>query len=107
MLFSPEAHEALADEPWNAERARRAITSIVADAERAFDDGWPLHPQDEEDETEAGARFRTVHIGGAGGVAALHRLARRGLVAFQRGYVPHLGRSIQAQPQISDQDTQR
>src|SRR5204863_8071018 len=60
MLFSPEAHEALADESWSAERALAAIVSIVADAERAFDDGWPLHPQDQEDENEAGARFRTV-----------------------------------------------
>ena len=58
MLFSPEAHEALADEPWSAERARRAITSIVADAERAFDDGWPLHPQDEENENDADAPRR-------------------------------------------------
>jgi hypothetical protein len=32
MLFTPEAHEALADEPWSAERARTAIASIVADA---------------------------------------------------------------------------
>ena len=41
MLFTPEAHEALADEPWSAERVRTAIASIVADAESAFDDGWP------------------------------------------------------------------
>jgi hypothetical protein len=46
MLFSPEAHEPLTGEPWSAERARTAITSIVADAESAFDDGWPMHPQD-------------------------------------------------------------
>jgi hypothetical protein len=55
MLFTPEAHEALADEPWSAERARTAIASIVADAESAFDDGWPMHPQDffEEDNDES------------------------------------------------------
>jgi len=46
MLFSPEAHEALTDETWSAERARTAIASTVADAESAFDDGWPMHPQD-------------------------------------------------------------
>src|SRR6266516_3682541 len=46
MLFSPEAHEALAGEPWSAERVRTAIASIVADVESAFDDGWPMHPQD-------------------------------------------------------------
>ena len=50
MLFTPEAHEALADEPWSAERVRTAIASVVADAESAFGDGWPLHPEDEEDD---------------------------------------------------------
>jgi hypothetical protein len=40
VLFTPEAHEALADEPWSAERAGGAIASIVADAESAFDEGW-------------------------------------------------------------------
>jgi hypothetical protein len=49
MLLSPEAHQALVDEPWSADRARTAIASIVADAESAFDDGWPLHPVDQED----------------------------------------------------------
>ena len=43
MLYSPEAHEQLVDEAWNAERARAAITAIVADTERAFDDGWSTH----------------------------------------------------------------
>src|SRR5437667_268324 len=66
MLFQPEAHVAPADEPWSAERARTAIASIVADAESAFDDGWPTHPQDAEDEYEARARFRGVYLGGAG-----------------------------------------
>ena len=46
MLFTPAAHEALTDEPWSAERARTAIAAIVADAESAFDDGWPMHPRD-------------------------------------------------------------
>ena len=44
MLFPPEAHEALADEPWSAERPRAAVAAIVADAETAFVDGWPPHP---------------------------------------------------------------
>ena len=52
MLFTPEAHEALADEPWCAERVRGAISSIVADTEDAFDDGWPTYPQDADDERE-------------------------------------------------------
>src|SRR5512133_1601035 len=104
MLFSPEAHEAIADEPWSADRARTAIGSIVADAESAFDDGWPLHPQDKEDD---GTRFRTVYLGGAGVVAALHRLARRGFVELRRDYVPYLERSLEAQPDFPDEDPER
>ena len=57
MLFQPEAHEALADEPWSAERVRTAIASIVADAESAFDDGWPTHPQDFVEDDEVASPF--------------------------------------------------
>ena len=104
MLFSPEAHEELADEPWSADRARAAIASIVADAESAFDDGWPLHPQDKEAEDDAGTRFRTVYLGGAGVVAALNRLAQRGFVELRRDYVPYLEHSLEAQPDFPDHD---
>ena len=84
MLFTPEAHEVLADEPWNAERARAAIVSIVADTESAFDDGWSTHPQDVVEDDDASTRFRTVYCGGAGVVDGLHRLARRGFVSRLR-----------------------
>jgi hypothetical protein len=108
MLFTPEAHEALADEPWSPERARTAIASIVADAESAFDDGWPMHPQDfflEDDDSST--RLRTVYDGGAGVVDALYRLARRGFVELQRDYVPYLERSLEAEPGFPDQDAER
>jgi Lanthionine synthetase C-like protein len=101
MLFTPEAHEPLADEPWSAERARAAIASIVADAEQAFDDGWPMHPLDEDDEL-SGLRLRTVYLGGAGVVDALHRLARRGFTDPQRDYVPYVERSLEAEPDFPD-----
>jgi hypothetical protein len=107
MLFSPESHEAVADEPWSAERARTAIAAIVADAESAFDDGWPLHPRDKEDEDDPSARFRTVYLGGAGVVDALHRLARRGFVELRRDYVPYLERSLEAQPDFPGEDSER
>jgi len=104
MLFTPEAHEALVDEPWSAERSRAAIAAIVADAESAFDDGWPTHPQDVDDEDDAQRRFRTVYLGGAGVVAALHRLERRGFVEVRRDYVPYLERSLEAQPDFPEKD---
>jgi hypothetical protein len=107
MLFSPEAHEPLADEPWSAEKARAAIASIVADAESAFDDGWPTHPEDAETEDDATTRFRTVYLGGAGVVDALRRLAGRGFVQLRRDYVPYLERSLEAAPDFPDEDPER
>jgi hypothetical protein len=106
MLFQPEAHEVLTDEPWSAERIRTAIASIVADAESAFDDGWATHPQDEANDVSA-ARRRSVYLGGAGMVDALHRLARRGFVELRRDYVPYLERSLEAPPDFPDEDAER
>jgi len=107
MLYSPDAHEALADEPWSADRARAAIASIVADAEDAFDDGWPLHPEDAEPDDDLSTRFRTVYLGGAGVVDALHRLARRGFVELRRDYAPYLEASLEAPPDFPDENPQR
>jgi hypothetical protein len=102
MLFTPEAHEALVEEAWSAEKARRAIASIVADAESAFDDGWPAHPQDLYEGDDPATRFRNVYDGGAGVVDALHRLARRGFVELRRDYVPYLERSMEAPSDFPD-----
>lgn len=102
MLFSPEAHEQLDDDPWHDTTARAAIASIIADAELAFDDGWPMHPDDFEDGDTDAARFRTIYLGGAGIVAALHRLAERGFVEPQRDYVPYLEQSLDAAPDFPD-----
>jgi hypothetical protein len=107
VLFTPEAHEALTDARWSAETARTAIASIVADAESAFDDGWPAHPQDLLATEDPATRFRTVYDGGAGAVEALHRLARRGFVELRRDYVPYLERSLEAGPDFPDADAER
>ena len=107
MLFSPEAHEALADEAWSAERARRAIASIVADTESAFDDGWPMHPLDFVEGEDTSTRLRTVYDGGAGVVDALSRLARRGFVELRRDYVPYLERSADAPSDFPGEDAGR
>jgi len=106
VLFTPEAHESLADETWSAERVRTAIASIVADAESAFDDGWPTHSQDVDEHDDASRQFRTVYLGGAGVVDALHRLARRGFVELRRDYVPYLERSLEARPDFPDEDAE-
>jgi lantibiotic modifying enzyme len=85
-LFSPESHEPLLDEPWSPARIESAIREIVAEAEAAFDDGWPAHPLDEDEPR----RYRTVYLGGAGVIRALDELQRRGLVELTRDYVPYL-----------------
>jgi hypothetical protein len=106
VLFTPEAHETLADEPWSAEKVWTAIASIVADAEDAFDDGWPTHAQDAV-EDDASAQFRAVYFGSAGVVDALHRLARRGFVELRRDYVPYLEHSLEAEPDFPDEESER
>ena len=88
MLFTPDAHEELAGKPWSAERVRTAVAAVVADTERAFDDGWPAHPQDLLEHEDPARRLRTVYVGGAGVVDALRRLAERGFAGLRRDYVP-------------------
>jgi Lanthionine synthetase C-like protein len=107
VLFTPESHEPLVDEPWSADRARRAIHAIVADTEDAFDDGWLPHARDLLEGEAPGVRKRTLYEGGAGVVDALRRLASRGFTELRRSYVPYLERSIDAAPDYPDEDPQR
>src|SRR5215218_11464999 len=107
MLCSPEAHEPLAAEPWSEARARSAVAAITAEVEEAFDDGWSTHPQDVVEPADATRRFRTVYLGGAGVVDALHRLARRGFAELRRDYAIYLERSLAALPDFPDEDSER
>jgi hypothetical protein len=107
VLFSPEAHEPLAGEPWDEPRAREAIRTIVAETEDAFADGWATHPLDVLEPREALTRFRTIYLGGAGVVDALHRLERRDFVELRRNYVPYLEQSLAAPPDFPEEDSQR
>jgi hypothetical protein len=101
MLFEPEAHEALTEDRWEPGRVHAAIGEIATDAEEAFDDGWPNHPEDDDQERP----FHTVYLGGAGVVQALDSLRRRGLVELRRDYVPYLEQSYE--PDFSDADQER
>ncbi len=107
MLFSPEAHEALAGRTWSAEHARAAIASIVADSENAFDDGWTTHSLDVLEPADETTRFRTMYLGGAGVVSALHRLATGGFADLRRDYLPYLHDSLEAAPDFPDADAER
>jgi hypothetical protein len=88
VLWDPAAHEPPVEESWNEDRLRAAIHAIAADAEEAFDDGWPPHPHD----VEAGdpERWAGTYLGSAGIVDALRRLCERGVVELRRDYLPHL-----------------
>jgi hypothetical protein len=103
VLFDPESHEQLLDEPWRPAAIEAAIREIVAETEAAFDDGWPTHADDEEE--EASRRLRTIYAGGSGVISALGELQRRGLVELQHDYVPYLEQEYV--PDYPDDDHQR
>jgi hypothetical protein len=105
MLFTPEAHERPTDDRWEPDRVQAAIREIVEDAEGAFDDGWPTHPQDIDHDDEAERRFRTVYMGGAGVVQALDSLQRRGIVELRGDYLPYLEQ--RCEPDFPDADHER
>ena len=88
MLFDPAAHEPLIEDSWDEDRVRAAIRAIAADAEDAFDDGWPPHPDDAQPDDPG--PWAGLYFGGAGVVDALRRLAERGLAELRRDYVPYL-----------------
>jgi Lanthionine synthetase C-like protein len=105
MLFDPAVHERLIEDTWDPGRVCAAIREIVEEAEGSFDDGWPSHPQDIDEEGDEERRFRTVYLGGAGVVQALDSLQRRGLVELRRNYVSYLERSYE--PDFPDADHER
>lgn len=105
MLFEPDSHERLTEDGWDPDRVQAAIREIVDDAEAAFDDGWPTHPEDIDDESDLARRFRTVYLGGAGVVQALDSLQRRGLCELRGDYVPYLEQPYE--PDFPDDDHER
>ena len=77
MLYGPELHEPLTNASWDAERARKAIRAIVADADRAYDaEGfWAAQ---EWDAYEARLPLKNLFVGAGGLAWALDRLRRDG-----------------------------
>jgi hypothetical protein len=88
MLWDPAAHEPLVQDAWDEVRTRAAIRAIVADAEDAYDDGWPPHP-DDAGPGDPGP-WGGLYLGGPGVVDALRRLAKRGFVQLRRDYLPYV-----------------
>jgi lantibiotic modifying enzyme len=105
MLFDPDVHERLVEDVWDPDRVRAAIREIAEDAEGSFDDGWPTHPRDIDEEADETRRFRTVYLGGAGVIRSLDSLQTRGLVELHREYVSYLERSYE--PDFPNYDHER
>ena len=78
MLFEPGRHEALTTETWNSDRVALYTESIIADIVERFDpeSAWPRHPLDNEDGDSGWDK--SLYLGAAGILWALHYLAREG-----------------------------
>jgi hypothetical protein len=98
MLWRAEEHEAVTEEPWNADRAQAAVAAIVADAETAQRDGvWAGHPLDDmaPDEHEC-----SLYGGSAGVIWALWAL---GASAAAADALPGVLARYRAEPDFGEQ----
>jgi lantibiotic modifying enzyme len=77
VLYRPEAFDPLTDRPWDEDWVRDSITSIVADADSAFDP-VALWPAEEWDSWQNQTPLKSLYVGAAGVVWALGALRRRG-----------------------------
>jgi hypothetical protein len=85
MLFTPDNHEPLTDEPWDEDRVRARIRDLVADAEATFDAEGCWAPMDDWDSGGGSAPLplTTLYRGASGVVWGLDMLQLRGLAESQ------------------------
>ena len=76
-LYKPEAFEPLTDTPWDEARVADAIQAIAAAAEDAFDE-TELWPAGEWERWQTPLPLKSLYVGAAGVVWALHALRIRG-----------------------------
>jgi hypothetical protein len=105
MLYEPDRHEPLIDEPWSEEVARDGIRVLAADAEGAFDEDtlWPVHPLDGP--AVNGAPRTSLYIGASGVAWALDQLHRRGAITIARDWRAEARRFVDvhvASPEIGE-----
>jgi hypothetical protein len=75
LLYRPSEHEPLAADDWDEARVRAEISTIVSDAEAAWDGArWPWHPRDGDEDEDS----TSVYLGSAGVMWALHELGAAG-----------------------------
>lgn len=80
MIFEASRHEPLAAEPWDPQAVRESIAAIVRDAEAHFDADrfWATHPLDASGGDPAS--FKSLYLGAAGMLWAMHYLGVQGAV---------------------------
>jgi Lanthionine synthetase C-like protein len=105
MLFDPSSHEPLTGLAWDESRARAAIADIAARTEASFDDEalWPPHPLDLEDGPLPGVK--SLYLGAAGVIWALHELHRVEAVELRRDWravAASLADAYQSEPDFQD-----
>jgi lantibiotic modifying enzyme len=76
-LYKPEAFEPLTDTQWNEARAADGIQAIVESAESAFDEK-ELWPAGEWESWQTPVPLKSLYVGAAGVIWALHALRSRG-----------------------------
>jgi lantibiotic modifying enzyme len=76
-LYKPEAFEPLTETPWNEGRAADGIQAIVEAAEAASDEKEPW-PAGEWERWQTPLPLKSLYVGAAGVVWALHALRSRG-----------------------------
>ena len=86
MLWDPDRHEPLCDEPWNDQVASDGIRDLASDAERAFDETtlWPAHPADGA--FPPGVPPTSLYFGATGVAWALDQLHRRNAITAARDW---------------------
>jgi lanthionine synthetase-like protein len=95
MLYRPELHEPLTDEPWDRNRVQAAIRAIVDDADRAFDPEQ-LWPADEWDLWKGTPPLKDLYAGAGGVIWALDALRRRGCAETGLDLVAATARTLEA-----------
>ena len=75
-LYTPEAFVPLTETPWNEARVREAIQAIATAAEDAFDDAT-LWPAGEWESWKTPTPLKSLYVGAAGVLWALHVLRGR------------------------------
>ena len=90
VLYDANRHERCDTVPWDEDRARTMIATIVADTEARFspDTYWPIHPRD----ADGGATEPAypLYHGACGVIWALQHLHRVGAARLTRSYAPHV-----------------